>query len=167
MQPVHGLTWYEQKYCQMKKTKFSTVIAKGSWSPNSTDLYFWYSFVICQQTNTKDIAGQSAKQKGPSTKNCFNPHIFGNGNLDQQLKPKHLHRWVARQGYIASPQVCIIKSINSLIFNKTIVLFVNSDEWMMENSHLFNSNLIGFWAEFRSPVLKGNVPNFFIQRSVV
>ena len=26
-----------------------------SWSPNSTDLYF------CQQTNTKDIAGQSAK----------------------------------------------------------------------------------------------------------
>ena len=32
-----------------------------SWSPNSTDLYFWYLFVdICQQTNTKDIAGQSA-----------------------------------------------------------------------------------------------------------
>ena len=25
-----------------------------SWSPNSTDLYFWY---LCQQTNTKDIAG--------------------------------------------------------------------------------------------------------------
>ena len=32
-----------------------------SWSPNSTDLYFWYLFVICQQTNTKDIAGQSAR----------------------------------------------------------------------------------------------------------
>ena len=33
-----------------------------SWSPNSTDLYFWYLFVVCQQTNTKDIAGQSAKK---------------------------------------------------------------------------------------------------------
>ena len=28
-----------------------------SWSPNSTDLYFWF---VCNQTNTKDIAGQSA-----------------------------------------------------------------------------------------------------------
>ena len=28
-----------------------------SWSPNSTDWHFWY---LCQQTNTKDIAGQSA-----------------------------------------------------------------------------------------------------------
>ena len=38
-----------------------------SWSPNSTDLYFWCIFIlftfflifICQQTHTKDIAGQS------------------------------------------------------------------------------------------------------------
>ena len=39
-----------------------------SWSPNSTDLYFWslsifikhFICCICQQKNTKDIAGQSA-----------------------------------------------------------------------------------------------------------
>ena len=31
--------------------------AVPSWSPNSTDLHFWY---LCQQTNRKDIAGQSA-----------------------------------------------------------------------------------------------------------
>ena len=43
----------------MCKRKFSL---RCSWSPNSTDLYFWYSFVDnkWQQTNTKDIAGQSA-----------------------------------------------------------------------------------------------------------
>ena len=42
---------------------FVIVLLESSWSPNSTDLYFWYLFVIfviCQQTNTKDIAGQSA-----------------------------------------------------------------------------------------------------------
>ena len=32
----------------------------GGWSPNLTDLYFW-SLFICQQTNTKGIAGQSAR----------------------------------------------------------------------------------------------------------
>ena len=34
---------------------------------NSTDLYFWY--LLCQQTNTKDIAGQSAKSKSDTETN--------------------------------------------------------------------------------------------------
>ena len=42
-----------------------SIVAVISWSPNSTDLYFWYLFVyiclymsICQHTNTKDIGNQ-------------------------------------------------------------------------------------------------------------
>ena len=31
-----------------------------SWSANSTDLYFWYLFMLCQKTHAKDKAGQSA-----------------------------------------------------------------------------------------------------------
>ena len=38
--------------------KVSLVEVFPSWSPNSTYLYFWY---LCQHTNTKDIAGQSAR----------------------------------------------------------------------------------------------------------
>ena len=39
------------------------------WSPSLTDLYFWYLFVagqsVCQQTNTKYIAGQPATEYPP------------------------------------------------------------------------------------------------------
>ena len=36
-----------------------------NWSPNSTDLYFWYSFVDnkWQEINTKDIAGELEMRK--------------------------------------------------------------------------------------------------------
>ena len=51
------------RHCILPDSRQRLVWSDASWSPNSTDLYFWYLFVmtlLCQQTNTKDIAGQSA-----------------------------------------------------------------------------------------------------------
>ena len=45
-------------------------------SPNSTDLYFWY---LCQQTNTKDIAGQSARWYPASWVALFHSFWEGGG----------------------------------------------------------------------------------------
>ena len=40
----------------------------GGWDGSSTELYFWSDRFVCQQTNTKDIAGQSASETGEC---CF------------------------------------------------------------------------------------------------
>ena len=48
----YGVLFFCHKFCFLKT----------SWSPNSTDLHLDF-YLLCQQTNTKDIAGQSATLK--------------------------------------------------------------------------------------------------------
>ena len=79
----------------------------SSWSPNPTDLYFWYLFDTCQQTTTKDIAGRSATKPG--------------------------HYWAAQLSQIIIPVLSVNKQ-TSVISKLKAVLSENSKQCYQKTS---------------------------------
>ena len=83
---VHHPLWHLLRFHKKLTVRHIVLYTPPSWSPNSTDLYFWYSFVDDQHRNTnmndKDhLVGQLTRKKEDGTVLKISWYWSRNGNV--------------------------------------------------------------------------------------